>query len=165
MGTCGCSHLHLLRILVSLTVIDKSNLCKIWKYVSNSLSDKQQYNHYWGECGNVLSAMFPSCYVQISLANPNHSCGIVRLLSSYFEGLVQKRRNSIANALELRIYCNNPSTWYSTQRDTWIYYCLKVNVSILLTLALHSSILRLKVCINMFLQLRILLSHILYHVP
>ena len=27
------------------------------------------------------------------------------------DGLVQERRNSIANALELRLSCNNPSIW------------------------------------------------------
>ena len=29
-----------------------------------------------------------------------------------FDGLVQERRNSIANALELRLSCTNPSNWY-----------------------------------------------------
>ena len=27
------------------------------------------------------------------------------------DGLVQERRNSIANAMELRLSCTNPSTW------------------------------------------------------
>ena len=28
------------------------------------------------------------------------------------DGLMQERRNSIANALELRLSCTNPSKWY-----------------------------------------------------
>ena len=32
-------------------------------------------------------------------------------ISSYFDGLVQERRNSIANALELRLSYTNPSIW------------------------------------------------------
>ena len=31
--------------------------------------------------------------------------------NNYIDGLVQERRNSIANALELRVSCTNPSTW------------------------------------------------------
>ena len=30
---------------------------------------------------------------------------------SYIDRLVQERRNSIANALELRLSCTNPSIW------------------------------------------------------
>ena len=30
-------------------------------------------------------------------------------IRSYIDGLVQERRNSIANALELRLSCTNPS--------------------------------------------------------
>ena len=33
------------------------------------------------------------------------------------DGLVQERRNSIANALELRIFCTNPSKWGA---ETWV---------------------------------------------
>ena len=32
----------------------------------------------------------------------------------YFDVLVQERRNSIGNALELRLSCTNPSSWYYT---------------------------------------------------
>ena len=31
----------------------------------------------------------------------------------YFDGLVQERRNSIANAPELHLYCTNPLIWSS----------------------------------------------------
>ena len=34
-----------------------------------------------------------------------------RLWGLYIDGLVQERRNSFVNALELRLYCTNPSTW------------------------------------------------------
>ena len=33
----------------------------------------------------------------------------------HFDGLVQERRNSIANALELRLSCTNPSTYHHHQ--------------------------------------------------
>ena len=33
------------------------------------------------------------------------------LLGEHIDGLVHERRNSIANALELRLYCTNPSIW------------------------------------------------------
>ena len=32
----------------------------------------------------------------------------------YFDGLVQERRHTIANALELRLSCINPSIWATT---------------------------------------------------
>ena len=34
-------------------------------------------------------------------------------LLTHFDGLVQKRRNSIANALELHVSCIKPSIWYT----------------------------------------------------
>ena len=34
-------------------------------------------------------------------------------------GLVQERRNSIANALELQLYCTNPSRWCGGGDDDW----------------------------------------------
>ena len=39
-------------------------------------------------------------------------------------GLVQERRNSIANALELRLSCTNPSKWFNPLRlsDAFVYY-------------------------------------------
>ena len=40
---------------------------------------------------------------------------------SYIDGLMQERRNSIANALELRLSCIKPSISYSMQ-----YYCIIV---------------------------------------
>ena len=36
---------------------------------------------------------------------PNFNSSLAKLL---FDGLVQERRNSIANALELRLSCTNP---------------------------------------------------------
>ena len=35
------------------------------------------------------------------------------------EGLVQERRNSIANALELRLSCTNPSKWYWKPKENF----------------------------------------------
>ena len=47
----------------------------------------------------------------------NHINGTVWTLADsihdvYIDGLVQERRNSIANALELRLSCTGPSIWY-----------------------------------------------------
>ena len=35
--------------------------------------------------------------------------GYVYMYNSHFDGLVQERHNSIANTLELRLSCTNPS--------------------------------------------------------
>ena len=40
------------------------------------------------------------------------STGMVLTQFAHISGLVQERHNSIANALELRLSCTNPSTWY-----------------------------------------------------
>ena len=40
----------------------------------------------------------------------------------YIDGLVQERRNSIANALQLRLFCTTPSIWYMpyiSPTDIW----------------------------------------------
>ena len=37
----------------------------------------------------------------------------------YFDGLVQERRNSIANALELRLSCTNPSIYEMQPCASW----------------------------------------------
>ena len=39
-------------------------------------------------------------------------CKIYTVADFHIDGLVQERRNSIANALELRLSCTNPSMWY-----------------------------------------------------
>ena len=36
----------------------------------------------------------------------------LRCLTAHVDGLVQERRNSIANALELRLSCTNPTMWH-----------------------------------------------------
>ena len=41
---------------------------------------------------------------------------------SNIDGLMQKRRNSIANALELRLICIKPSIWYTSRE------CLALNL-------------------------------------
>ena len=46
------------------------------------------------------------------------------------DGLVQERRNSIANALELRLYCTNPSIckWVKVTWINWRYTSIVVPV-------------------------------------
>ena len=41
----------------------------------------------------------------------NHKDYVSQWLGTYFNGLVQERCNSIANALELHLSCTNPSTY------------------------------------------------------
>ena len=43
-------------------------------------------------------------YAHVDSLRPNDTC------MRQFDGLMQERRNSIANALELRISCTNPSS-------------------------------------------------------
>ena len=38
------------------------------------------------------------------------------------DGLMQERRNSIANALELRPSCTNPSLWCKANEQSWWFY-------------------------------------------
>ena len=54
------------------------------------------------------------------------------LARHYLNGLVQKRRNSIANALELRLSCTNPSTWtlYSHLIAGPVYDRLNLSLSV-----------------------------------
>ena len=52
---------------------------------------------------NISSAKWQSFCLILNVLNP------VVILNLYFDGLVQERRNSIANALELRLSCTNPS--------------------------------------------------------
>ena len=55
----------------------------------------------------MIAHVLPASAVTSSLA----TCGFVSI-SKYFDGLVQEKRNSIANALELRISFTNPSICY-----------------------------------------------------
>ena len=55
---------------------------------------------------------------------------LLKIHGGYIDGLVQERRNSIANALELRLSCNNPSIWNILMRSGhnslvmhWRYRC------------------------------------------
>ena len=49
------------------------------------------------------------------------------------DGLVQERRNSIANALELRLSCTNPSIWYdNTSSINYITVRARVSMSVTL---------------------------------
>ena len=50
-----------------------------------------------------------STFVILRCGN-NHTDYVSHWLGTYFNGLVQERRNSIANALELLLSCTNPST-------------------------------------------------------
>ena len=75
-----------------------SPLLKQWRY--QSCAKPSIYNQ-----GTVCSGIPPQGAVQGMPYPHNNDCHI--------DGLVQERRNSIANALELRLSCTNPLTWAS----------------------------------------------------
>ena len=56
---------------------------------------------------------------------------ICRWVGAYVDGLVQERRNSIANAVELRLSCINPSIWglgrQKQEYQTGISNCIPQN--------------------------------------
>ena len=60
---------------------------------------------------------------------------IVLNISVYIDGLVQERRNPIANALELRLSCTNPSIWEMSRplpvRST-VSLCVPLRLSVTL---------------------------------
>ena len=59
----------------------------------------------------------------------------------YFDGLVQERRNSIANALELRLSCTNPSIWLSSvTRGTVVPRGGRVPLTLCVPYHIHKSI-------------------------
>ena len=51
-------------------------------------------------------------YSELETLKPSINLAYVfSVLTPYYDGLVQERHNSIANALELRLSCTNPSNW------------------------------------------------------
>ena len=51
---------------------------------------------------------FPIAHMQSHVIYVFHQEKMVSLAPLHIDGLVQERRNSIANALELRLSCTNP---------------------------------------------------------
>ena len=60
---------------------------------------------------NLMIFFSNTCYVTTMKNQSSTSLFICGWHLSHFDGLVQERRNSIANALELRLSCTNPSTY------------------------------------------------------
>ena len=48
---------------------------------------------------------------------------LIIFMADYLDGLVQERRNSSANALEVRLFCTNPSISVLRSADKEIRYC------------------------------------------
>ena len=73
----------------------------------------------------ACSRTWPDWWVWISVRTAHQVWGLGSLtLSAYLvqiDGLVQERRNSIANALELRLSCTNPSKWCHPKRLARFY--------------------------------------------
>ena len=78
---------------------------KIWRpWLSSRLS-----------CGLGLSTYpeAPNLFdIKISPSPAAWPWGLYMYMPEHFDGLMQERRNSIANALELRLSCTNPLTWF-----------------------------------------------------
>ena len=60
------------------------------------------------------------------------------LAAGEIDGLVQERRNSIANALELCLSCNNPSKWFLVihNKTTCAILVLRIDLKCKLILSL-----------------------------
>ena len=59
---------------------------------------------------DILYVQFPTLWQSLSSLSHNCNCSWTVSITWYdIGGLVQERHNSIANALELRFSCNNPS--------------------------------------------------------
>ena len=79
------------------------------------------------DTSNVSSPLYPysSPFLLGVNANPVKSplrCNVLYLQyeANHVDGLVQERRNSIANALELHLSCTNPSMWQQpASRSSW----------------------------------------------
>ena len=101
---------------VVLKAIHKNN-SKPWK------KNEIYMENHWklGEAGNKIAGLIEKLkkFPMVCLL-PNSGQGTCHI-NGHIDGLVQKRRNSIANALELRLSCINPTTYSSGQNETWLY--------------------------------------------
>ena len=62
-----------------------------------------------GKCFHLMTSSCNSFIITMAIHNQQQR---LYNYAAHINGLVQKRRNSIANALELRLSCTNPSIWY-----------------------------------------------------
>ena len=75
---------------------------------------------------NIISQYLYSCYLQqTSIIHPWGQD------IAYIDGLVQERCNSIANALELRTSCTNPSIYIFVRVWPTTYFCPCLDVEYL----------------------------------
>ena len=83
----------------------------------------------WQQMGNLQPGALPQAAIHVQTRGlktwqicfvPRNEC-IFPVLSCYhIGGLVQEKRNSIANALELRLFCTNPSIIYTGTLTCWL---------------------------------------------
>ena len=83
------------------------------------------FPHYWPFVQGIFQSLVDSLHKESVMSNPNVFSKCRQLEEAFqwtveifisrdlSDGLVQERRNSIADALELRLSCTNPSSWCS----------------------------------------------------
>ena len=87
---------------------------------------------------NQVAHLVSVAYVDLRLP-PTWLCGLnmnvtsrmfgCMCVISYIDGLVQGIRNSVANALELRLSCTNPSIWWRKICTRSVFCCCLVPIS------------------------------------
>ena len=84
-----------------------------------------QHCGHWCPGANVPGHQFPQNWPIVHCNWPVVCLKYVPFIANNIDGLVQERRNSIANALELCLSCTNPSKWpWVAERD--LNYCCVV---------------------------------------
>ena len=76
-----------------------------WRWLAHGLGQHKLHEHFKGI---VIKGTVSTL--------PRH---VIWKNQTYIDGLVQERRNSIANALELRLSCTNPWISYNTHNNTY----------------------------------------------
>ena len=123
--------------------------CLITRLSCTYVSVKCEY-HIMSHYISIVSSLQPLIGIVIILSYKSHCLSIHPSQRSllhyhgneftyqYFNGLVQERRNSIANALELRLSCNDPSIWCDHAQYHDADYCRKYSC---LAILVHFTIL------------------------
>ena len=119
--------LHFDPIIVTMTLFDTIHAtCWIALVIKICIKYKEPYGHKYPYCKNAdrnISLWLGTCFLfcefkilSVLYETSRYNWSFFSFLAILIDGLVQERRNSIANALELRLSCTNPSIWLHTSR-------------------------------------------------
>ena len=70
----------------------------------------------------ILLKMFTISTIRICFKIASSKLRTVKSLKGYVDGLMQEGRNSISNALELRLFCTKPSRYMYVPHALWSYW-------------------------------------------